>query len=43
MTPEVMILDLSETPYMDSAGFGLIMNSYVSRRIREKAAAGRCE
>jgi anti-anti-sigma factor len=28
--PQVMILDLSETPYMDSAGLGLIMNYYVS-------------
>jgi anti-anti-sigma factor len=28
--PEVMILDLSETPYMDSAGLGLIMNYYVA-------------
>jgi anti-anti-sigma factor len=25
-----LILDLSETPYMDSAGLGLIMNYYVS-------------
>jgi anti-sigma B factor antagonist len=29
-TPRVLILDLSETPYMDSAGLGLIMNYYVS-------------
>jgi anti-anti-sigma factor len=29
-TPQVMILDLSETTYMDSAGLGLIMNYYVS-------------
>jgi anti-anti-sigma factor len=29
MTPEVLIVDLSETPYMDSAGLGLIMNSFV--------------
>lgn len=29
-TPKVMILDLSETTYMDSAGLGLIMNYYVS-------------
>jgi anti-sigma B factor antagonist len=28
--PQVMIVDLSETPYMDSAGLGLIMNYYVS-------------
>src|SRR5207302_10457117 len=27
---EVLIIDLSETPYMDSAGLGLIMNSHVS-------------
>jgi anti-sigma B factor antagonist len=29
-TPAVLIVDLSETPYMDSAGLGLIMNSFVS-------------
>ena len=29
-TPRVMILDMSETSYMDSAGLGLIMNYYVS-------------
>lgn len=28
--PQVLILDLSETPYVDSAGLGLIMNYYVS-------------
>ena len=28
--PQVMIVDLSETPYMDSAGLGLLMNYYVS-------------
>jgi anti-anti-sigma factor len=28
--PQVLILDLSETPYMDSAGLGLIMNYFVS-------------
>lgn len=27
---KVLIIDLSETPYMDSAGLGLIMNSHVS-------------
>ena len=27
---EVLIIDLSETPYMDSAGLGLIMNSHVA-------------
>jgi anti-sigma B factor antagonist len=31
---EVLIIDLSETPYMDSAGLGLIMNSYVSAQDR---------
>lgn len=30
MKPNVLILDLSESPYMDSAGLGLIMNQYVS-------------
>ncbi len=30
MTPHVLILDFSETPYMDSAGLGLVMNYYVS-------------
>jgi len=30
MTPQVLILDFSETPYMDSAGLGLIMNYYVA-------------
>jgi anti-anti-sigma factor len=29
-TPRVMIVDLSESPYMDSAGLGLLMNYYVS-------------
>jgi anti-sigma B factor antagonist len=29
-TPRALILDLSETPYIDSAGLGLIMNYYVS-------------
>ena len=27
---EVLIIDMSETPYMDSAGLGLIMNAHVS-------------
>ena len=31
MTPKVMILDMSEVPYMDSAGLGLIMNYYVAQ------------
>jgi anti-sigma B factor antagonist len=30
MTPQVLILDFSETPYMDSAGLGLVMNYFVS-------------
>jgi anti-sigma B factor antagonist len=30
MKPQVLILDLSETPYMDSAGLGLLMNQHVS-------------
>jgi anti-anti-sigma factor len=30
MTPKVLILDLSETTYMDSAGLGLLMNYYVA-------------
>ena len=29
-TPEAMIVDLSETTYMDSAGLGLMMNYYVA-------------
>jgi anti-anti-sigma factor len=29
MEPKVLVLDLSETPYMDSAGLGLIMNYFV--------------
>src|ERR1700758_4161492 len=29
-TPSVLIVDLSEVPYMDSAGLGLIMNSHVA-------------
>ena len=30
MTPQVLIVDFSESPYMDSAGLGLIMNYHVS-------------
>ena len=30
MNPEVLILDLSGSSYMDSAGLGVIMNKYVS-------------
>ena len=29
-TPQVMIVDMTETTYMDSAGLGLIMNYYVA-------------
>lgn len=28
--PQVLIVDLSKTPYIDSAGLGLLMNYYVS-------------
>ncbi len=28
--PQVLILDLTDTPYIDSAGIGVIANSYVS-------------
>lgn len=28
--PAVLILDLTDSPYMDSAGLGLLMNYYVS-------------
>jgi anti-anti-sigma factor len=31
---EVLIIDMSQTPYMDSAGLGLIMNSHVSAQDR---------
>ncbi len=31
---DVLIIDLSETPYIDSAGLGLIMNSHVSAQDR---------
>ncbi|HXC95783.1 MAG TPA: STAS domain-containing protein [Edaphobacter sp.] len=30
LTPQILIVDMSEVPYMDSAGLGLIMNQYVS-------------
>ncbi len=41
MTPEVLIVDLSETPYMDSAGLGLIMNSYVSAQDHQESCCWR--
>jgi anti-anti-sigma factor len=28
--PAILILDLTDSPYMDSAGLGLLMNCYVS-------------
>jgi len=31
---DVLIIDMSETPYMDSAGLGLIMNAHVSAQDR---------
>jgi anti-sigma B factor antagonist len=30
MKPQVLIMDLTESPYMDSAGLGLLMNQHVS-------------
>ena len=30
LRPKVLILDLGDCPYMDSAGLGLIVNKYVS-------------
>src|SRR5262249_35103680 len=33
---EVLIIDLSETPYMDSAGLGFLMNSHVSAQDQGK-------
>ena len=30
MTPPLLIVDLAGTPYMDSAGLGVLMNAYVS-------------
>jgi anti-sigma B factor antagonist len=30
--PQVIVLDLSKVPYMDSAGMGVIVNSYVHCR-----------
>ena len=30
LQPATLILDLSETPYIDSAGLGVLMNAYVS-------------
>ena len=30
MSPEVLVLDMSGVPYMDSAGLGVVMNYYVT-------------
>lgn len=30
MTPQILIVDLAGSPYMDSAGLGVLMNAYVS-------------
>ena len=30
MNPKVLIVDLSDSPYMDSAGLGVLMNYYVA-------------
>jgi anti-sigma B factor antagonist len=30
--PKVMVVDLTQVPYMDSAGMGVIVNSYVHAR-----------
>src|ERR1700730_15233965 len=40
--PPVMIFDLSEVPYMDSAGIGILINYYVSaeKNDRRMALAG---
>ena len=35
--PQSLIVDLSGTPYMDSAGLGLMMNSYVSAQSHGRA------
>ncbi len=36
MRPPVLILDLSQSPYMDSAGLGLVMNKYVSAQAGQR-------
>jgi anti-anti-sigma factor len=42
MTPSYLIFDLSNVPYMDSAGLGLLVNSFVSaqKNGRKIAVAG---
>lgn len=35
LTPPVLIVDLSQVTYMDSAGLGLLMNGYVSAEGRK--------
>ena len=39
MQPKRLIVDLSETPYMDSAGLGLLMNYYVSAGSHDRSMA----
>ena len=43
--PQTTVLDLTEVPYMDSAGMGLIVNHYVRCKSRgtEVVAAGVCD
>jgi anti-anti-sigma factor len=43
--PKVIVIDLGEVPYMDSAGMGVVVNSYVSavNRGAEFFAVGVCD
>ena len=36
---KVLLVDLSDVPYMDSAGLGTLINAYVSRQNRGKSIA----
>jgi anti-anti-sigma factor len=36
MKPPVLIVDLSDCPYMDSAGLGLLMNQFVSAQANHR-------
>lgn len=36
LQPPALILDLSGTPYMDSAGLGVLMNAYVSAQNHQR-------
>ena len=42
ITPQYLVIDLSNVPYMDSAGLGLLVNCYVSaqKHGRKIAVAG---